>query len=343
MEAIESALKQETTHQEVWESRSFTRTQDGSAASLETAIGWALDNKQEEFAEPDGWPEVNQNVNRGQGNQLTHSGQGYTPTLKYEWKVSWKAFILRFEAMANNCGLNEWEKATHLFDCITDQVLENLQSDITGILHNYALEVGGGSLDRLRNERCVVHSRGRDGSAYAEPTQVDVTAPIAVPTQIAMPAPISVPNQIESPTRITDLSGNARMRGANGAEVRPYRSTFKAGCYNGTTNWEAYLIQFKMTALINQWSPSEKAGQLAAALEGEATQALLDFSTTEIEDYEALLTALERRFGRSEPAVGFRQQLAVRTRRPEDRLGVLAADVLYLARRVYPDQPPIVH
>ncbi|RXM29264.1 hypothetical protein EOD39_8968 [Acipenser ruthenus] len=322
MEAIESALKQETTHQEVWESRSVTRSQDGGAASLEAAIGWALDNKKEEFAEPDGGPEVNQNVNIGQGNQLTHSGQGYTPTLKYEWKVRWKA---------NNCGLNEWEKATHLFDCITDQVLENLQSDITGILHNYALEVGGGSLDRLRNERCVVHSRGRDGSAYAEPTQVDVTAPIAVPTRIAMP------------TRITDLSGNARMRGANGAEVRPYRSTVRAGCYNGTTNWEAYLIQFKMTALINQWSPSEKAGQLAAALEGEATQALLDLRTTEIEDYEALLTALERRFGRSEPAVGFRQQLAVRMRRPEERLGVLSADVLYLARRVYPDQLPVVH
>ncbi|MGH0127839.1 UNVERIFIED_CONTAM: hypothetical protein FKN15_042906 [Acipenser sinensis] len=96
-------------------------------------------------------------------------------------------------------------------------------------------------------------------------------------------------------------------------------------------------------ALINQWSSSKKARQLVAALEGENMQVLLDLSTTEIEDYEALLTVLDRWFGRSEPAVGFRQQLAVRMRRPEERLGILAADVLYLAHRGSPDQPPAMH
>ncbi|MGH0114597.1 UNVERIFIED_CONTAM: hypothetical protein FKN15_028498 [Acipenser sinensis] len=58
--------------------------------------------------------------------------------------------------------------------------------------------------------------------------RIDVTAPIAVPTQNAMPAPIIVPNRIESLTQITDLSGNARMRGPNGTEINVRVTTMDA-------------------------------------------------------------------------------------------------------------------
>ncbi|MGH0139644.1 UNVERIFIED_CONTAM: hypothetical protein FKN15_027650 [Acipenser sinensis] len=95
-----------------------------------------------------------------------------------------------------------------------------------------------------------------------------------------------------------------------------------------------------MAALNNAWSPTEKAGQLAAALDGKALQVLLDLGPDELESYDVIATALDRRFGRVEPAVGLRQRLATRIRGPGEKLGVLAADVLYLARRGYPDYPP---
>lgn len=118
------------------------------------------------------------------------------------------------------------------------------------------------------------------------------------------------------------------------------RSMVKAGRYDGTSPWEAYQAKFKMAALNNAWSPTEKAGQLAAALDGKALQVLLDLGPDELESYDVIATALDRRFGRVEPAVGLRQRLATRIRGPGEKLGVLAADVLYLARRGYPDYPP---
>ncbi|MGH0142014.1 UNVERIFIED_CONTAM: hypothetical protein FKN15_074968 [Acipenser sinensis] len=53
--------------------------------------------------------------------------------------------------------------------------------------------------------------------------------------------------------------------------------------------------------------PIEKAGQLAAAL---------DLSTEELASYDDLATVLECRFGRVEPAVGLRQRLGTRYRKP---------------------------
>ncbi|MGH0161200.1 UNVERIFIED_CONTAM: hypothetical protein FKN15_044697 [Acipenser sinensis] len=49
--------------------------------------------------------------------------------------------------------------------------------------------------------------------------------------------------------------------------------------------------------------------------------------------------ALDRRFGKVEPVVGLRQHLATRKRVSAEKLGVIAANVLYLAHRGYPDYP----
>ncbi|MGH0124409.1 UNVERIFIED_CONTAM: hypothetical protein FKN15_073234 [Acipenser sinensis] len=54
------------------------------------------------------------------------------------------------------------------------------------------------------------------------------------------------------------------------------KNVVKAGRYDGKYPWEAYQAKFKMAALTNGWGPTKKAEQLAAALEGEALQVLLD-------------------------------------------------------------------
>ncbi|XP_058864420.1 uncharacterized protein LOC131706752 [Acipenser ruthenus] len=134
--------------------------------------------------------------------------------------------------------------------------------------------------------------------------------------------------------------GRENMRCGGNMLPGASRQPVKAGRYDGRSPWEAYHVKFRMAALTNDWGPTEKAGQLAAALEGEALQVLLDLGPDEVAQYEVLTAALERRFGRVEPAVGLRLQLANRTRAPGEKLGVLAADVRYLARRGYPMFPP---
>ncbi|RXN01412.1 hypothetical protein EOD39_6907 [Acipenser ruthenus] len=103
-------------------------------------------------------------------------------------------------------------------------------------------------------------------------------------------------------------------------------------------NKAAYtLLTLQYTALANGWGPIEKTGQLAAALEGEALQVLLDRSTEELSSNDDLATALKCRLGGVEPAVGLRQCLAIRYRKPGEKLSMLVADVRYLAWRGYPD------
>ncbi|MGH0178499.1 UNVERIFIED_CONTAM: hypothetical protein FKN15_077508, partial [Acipenser sinensis] len=116
----------------------------------------------------------------------------------------------------------------------------------------------------------------------------------------------------------------------------------KAGRYDGTAPWEAYQAKFHLAALANNWRIEEQAGQLAAALEGKAMQALLDLDPEEPCDFHTLSTALQRRFGQVESAVSLRDRLATRKRVSGEKLGILAADTKYLARRGYPGLPPAV-
>ncbi|MGH0152126.1 UNVERIFIED_CONTAM: hypothetical protein FKN15_022016 [Acipenser sinensis] len=115
-----------------------------------------------------------------------------------------------------------------------------------------------------------------------------------------------------------------------------HRDRVKAGRYDGRTSWEAYRAKFQMVAQANGWNQAEKAVQLAAALEGEALRALLDLSDEELADYRAVVTALDHRFGGTEPATSLRQRLASRTRHSGEKLGVFAAEIRYLTRKGYP-------
>ncbi|MGH0152665.1 UNVERIFIED_CONTAM: hypothetical protein FKN15_062919 [Acipenser sinensis] len=120
------------------------------------------------------------------------------------------------------------------------------------------------------------------------------------------------------------------------------KSAVKAGRYDGTVPWEAYQAKFCLAALANNWRIEEQAGQLAAALGGKVMQALLDLEPEEPCDFHTLTTAFQRHFGQVESAVILRNLLATRKRASGEKLGILAADTKYLARRGDPGLPPAV-
>ncbi|MGH0139113.1 UNVERIFIED_CONTAM: hypothetical protein FKN15_030456 [Acipenser sinensis] len=74
----------------------------------------------------------------------------------------------------------------------------------------------------------------------------------------------------------------------------------------------------------------EKAVQLVAALEGEAQRTLLDLTEIELGQYQAVVMALDHRFGGPTPATALRQRLASRVGRSGEKLGVFAAEIRYL-------------
>ncbi|MGH0148965.1 UNVERIFIED_CONTAM: hypothetical protein FKN15_013925 [Acipenser sinensis] len=71
------------------------------------------------------------------------------------------------------------------------------------------------------------------------------------------------------------------------------KNVVKAGRYDGKYPWEAYQAKFKMAALTNGWGPTKKAEQLAAALEGEALQVLLDLGPDTMRGYPECLPATQ--------------------------------------------------
>uniref|UniRef100_W5N3Y7 SCAN box domain-containing protein n=1 Tax=Lepisosteus oculatus TaxID=7918 RepID=W5N3Y7_LEPOC len=113
----------------------------------------------------------------------------------------------------------------------------------------------------------------------------------------------------------------------------------RPGRYDGEAPWETYEGQFQLAARTNGWSRAEMAGHLAVALEGAACQVLLDVLEEDRGDYTALAAALQLRFGVEEAPDLMWERLALQRRRPGERLGPVAADVMFLARRGYPTFP----
>ncbi|RXM34806.1 hypothetical protein EOD39_4496, partial [Acipenser ruthenus] len=81
---------------------------------------------------------------------------------------------------------------------------------------------------------------------------------------------------------------------------------------------------------------------LAAVLEGKALQVLLDLDSASQCDFSALSAALGHRFRKVEPAASLHHHLATRKRVAEEKLEVLAADVLFLTSRGNPECPSAI-
>lgn len=109
-------------------------------------------------------------------------------------------------------------------------------------------------------------------------------------------------------------------------------SCLKLGRYDGRSSYEAFQKKFELVAVVNGWDEFERVGQLAAALEGDALQVLLDVKGSKVYSSQALHQALFRRFGDTTPPTALRQQFQEHTLQPK----VFMADLRHLAQRSYP-------
>ncbi|GFW29538.1 uncharacterized protein TNCV_1549491 [Trichonephila clavipes] len=78
----------------------------------------------------------------------------------------------------------------------------------------------------------------------------------------------------------------------------PYsKPSIKLSTYDGKSSWQVYKTQFSIVADANQWDPQTKACQLAASLRAKAAEILQTLPETQRLDFDALVNALELRFG----------------------------------------------
>ena len=102
--------------------------------------------------------------------------------------------------------------------------------------------------------------------------------------------------------------------------------------YDGRTPWEPYLAQFNIAAHMNSWDEPEKAAFLAISLTGPALAVLGNLAENKHNDFQALVSALQLRFGSGHQAEIARVSFKNRVRHRDETLPELAEDIERLGR-----------
>ncbi|GFY18289.1 retrovirus-related Pol polyprotein from transposon 412 [Trichonephila clavipes] len=120
----------------------------------------------------------------------------------------------------------------------------------------------------------------------------------------------------------------------------PYsKPSIKLSTYDGKSSWQVYKIQFSIVADANQWDSQTKACQLAASLRADAADILQTLPEIQRLDFDALVNALELRFGEKCVKDYSRLQLKSRQQKVSETLQELATDVERLSHLAFSDCP----
>ncbi|GFW70249.1 retrovirus-related Pol polyprotein from transposon 412 [Trichonephila clavipes] len=120
----------------------------------------------------------------------------------------------------------------------------------------------------------------------------------------------------------------------------PYsKPSIKLSTYDGKSSWQVYKTQFSIVADVNEWDSQTKACQLAASLRADAADILQTLPETQRLDFDALVNALELRFGEKCVKDYSRLQLKSRQKKVSETLQELATDVERLSHLAFSDCP----
>jgi len=144
----------------------------------------------------------------------------------------------------------------------------------------------------------------------------------------------------ELEAKVRDLQAQLasyEQRQENRAPRREARERVYMAKFDGSSDWDAYLVQFKIVAEANGWSLDEKRVQLISKLEGEAARILARLCPTDQGDLFAITQALSRRFSSTGPDSYFMNLLSQRVQKPGETVQQLADEIESLAIRAFPN------
>ena len=105
------------------------------------------------------------------------------------------------------------------------------------------------------------------------------------------------------------------------------------------TELQDYLCHFDTVSRSNGWDDRDKGTNLAISLRGSAQQVLRDLPLEEREDYDAIVTALKRRFDPDERETQRRSELRHRQRHRNESAVEFGFALLRLVNSAYPNMP----
>ncbi|XP_054083379.1 uncharacterized protein LOC128920323 [Zeugodacus cucurbitae] len=156
-----------------------------------------------------------------------------------------------------------------------------------------------------------------------------VTSQIAeVPTKISEEQDKVKADVEEMKDRLRDLQLNRPM--VPTGLVKVYTPSF-----DGTTPFQIFKLQFEKTADTNKWNAEDKVAQLFVALKGAAAEILQTIPNCESSSYEALMAAVERRYGSEHRRQIFQIELQNRKQKASEYLQEFATEVERLAHLAY--------
>lgn len=117
-------------------------------------------------------------------------------------------------------------------------------------------------------------------------------------------------------------------------------SKLKAPYFDGTTSFSVFKLQFETTAAANGWSSEEMAAAVIVALKGTAAEALQMIPQHNLNDYQAIMTALHRRYGSEHKKQIYQMEVANRKQQAHESLKEFAAEVERLAYLAFADDLP---
>ncbi|XP_054091364.1 uncharacterized protein LOC128922969 [Zeugodacus cucurbitae] len=128
--------------------------------------------------------------------------------------------------------------------------------------------------------------------------------------------------------RLRDLQLNRPMVSTSSVKVN-------TPSFDGTTPFQIFKLQFEKTADTNKWNAEDKVAQLFVALKGAAAEILQTIPNCESSSYEALMAAVERRYGSEHRRQIFQIELQNRKQKASESLQEFATEVERLAHLAY--------
>ena len=133
----------------------------------------------------------------------------------------------------------------------------------------------------------------------------------------------------ESPVQTAQGDSQQSLIGRSQCKIKPQH-------FDGSSDFEEFLSQFKITSEINGWQYKEKSLYLASCLTGDARSLLSELDHDGQRDYDTLTEKLANRFGSVNRSEIYRTQLKSRTRNKGETIPQLAQAIKKLVRQAYP-------
>ena len=128
-------------------------------------------------------------------------------------------------------------------------------------------------------------------------------------------------------------SGHPSQATAPSAGSTSKRPLFKLAKYDGRTNVDTYLVQFKQLAEYLHWDEDDKFYNMCASLDGPAGLVLKELTLRTSDELEGLL---QTKFGTGKQSVSFQAKLRARRRAEGEPLQDLYRDISRLVQLAHP-------